>query len=152
MSTLAVIRPDDWNWALLTHVGGAMILAGGMLTAVCALTLARGDARLLRLGYWSLLAVSLPAYVLMRIGAEWTASKEGFGEEGALEPGWIGIGYMVADLGALLLLLALIVGGIGVYRLRGGKGTGLLKATMVMSIVLLASYVVAIWAMSAKPD
>ncbi len=54
--------------------------------------------------------------------------------------------------GALLLLIALIVGGAGVYRLRNGKGTRLLKAAMVISLVLLAAYVVAVWAMSAKPD
>ena len=52
---------------------------------------------------------------------------------------------------ALLLLVSLIVGGIGVLRLRSGKGTGLLKATMVMSLVLLVAYVMAVWAMSAKP-
>ena len=106
----------------------------------------------MRVGYWTLLAVGLPAYVLMRIGAEWTAEREGFNEEGAPEPGWIGIGYIVADVGLLLLLVALIVGGIGVRRLRGGKGTGLLKGTMVISITLLAAYVVAVWAMSGKPD
>jgi hypothetical protein len=52
----------------------------------------------------------------------------------------------------LLLLIALILGGIGVRRLRSGKGSGLLKATMAISILLLAAYVVAIWAMSAKPS
>ncbi|HEU0246451.1 MAG TPA: hypothetical protein VFR38_05130 [Gaiellaceae bacterium] len=149
---LPAIRPDDWNYVLLLHVGGAMILVGGTLTAASALGFARGDVRLLRLGYWSLLAVGLPGYVLMRIGAEWLASKEGFNEEGAPEPGWLGIGYAVADIGLLLFLIALIVGGIGVRRLRGDKGTRLLKGTMVISIVLLAAYVVAIWAMSGKPD
>jgi len=148
---LAAIRPDEWNWALLLHVGGAMILVGGMLTAASALTLARGHAGVLRLGYWSLLAVSLPGYILMRIGAEWIADKELLLEEGVEEPDWLGVGYLVADTGALLLLIALVVGGIGVYRLRGGKGTSLLMATMVISLVLLAAYVVTIWAMSAKP-
>ena len=54
-----------------------MILVGGMLTAASALAFARGDVAVLRLGYWSLLLVCLPAYVLMRIGAEWLYSKEG---------------------------------------------------------------------------
>ena len=36
MSILAIIRPDSWNWALLLHVGGAMILVGGLLTAGAA--------------------------------------------------------------------------------------------------------------------
>jgi len=151
VSMLAAIRPDSWNFPLLLHVLGAMVLTGAMLTTSSALVFARGETRLLRFGYWTLLAVGLPGYILMRIGAEWTASKEGFSEEGAPEPDWLGIGYLVADLGALLLLIALILGGVGVYRLRAGKGTGMLKATMVISVVLLASYVVAVWAMSAKP-
>lgn len=153
MSWLAAIRPDDWNYVLLLHVGGAMILVGGTLTAASALVFARGDARSLRLGYWSLLVVGLPGYILMRIGAEWMAAeKEGFNEEGAPEPAWIGLGWLIADLGLLLFLIALIVGGIGTYRLRSGKGTRLLKATMVISLVLLLAYVVAVWAMAGKPD
>ena len=36
MSALAAIRPDDWNWALLMHVGGAMILA--LFAVVVAVT------------------------------------------------------------------------------------------------------------------
>jgi hypothetical protein len=30
MTVLALTRPDSWNWALLLHVGGAMILVGGL--------------------------------------------------------------------------------------------------------------------------
>ena len=150
MSMLAAVRPDSWNFPLFVHVLGAMILVGGTLTAASALAFARGDARTLRLGYWSLLGVALPGYVLMRIGAQWIYSKEGL-DDAPIEEAWTGIGFAVADAGALLLLIALIVGGVGVRRLRGGSGTGLLKATMVISILLLAAYVVAIWAMSAKP-
>ena len=50
MSVLAAIRPDSWNFPLLVHVLGAMILVGGVLTAAAALVLARGNARRLRLG------------------------------------------------------------------------------------------------------
>jgi len=152
MSVLAAIRPDDWNFPLFLHVFGAMIVVGATLTSASTLAFARGDTRFLRLGYWTLLAVGLPSFILMRVGAEWIASKEGFTDEDAPEPTWLGIGWIVGDFGALLLLIALIVGGIGVYRLRSGKGSGLLKATMILSIVLLAAYVVAIWAMSGKPD
>jgi hypothetical protein len=154
MSVLAVVRPDEWNFPLLVHVFGAMVLVGGLLTGASALAYARGDVRILRLGYWSLLAVSLPGWVVMRIGAGWIYSKEGWDDlpEGADEPGWLGVGYLAADLGGLILLVSLIVGGIGVYRLREGKGSGLLKATLVLSLVLLAAYVIAVWAMSGKPD
>ncbi len=151
MSLLAVIRPDSFNFPLLLHVFGAMILVGGLLTTASSLGFARGDVRFLRLGYWSLLAVSLPGWILMRAGGEWIASREGWTKEGVDTPTWLGIGFLLADLGALILLVSLICGGFGVYRLRQGKGAGLLKATLVLSIVLLAAYVVAVWAMAGKP-
>jgi hypothetical protein len=151
MSWLATIRPDDWNYVLLLHIGGAMILVGGTLTAASALMFAHGDARILRLGYWSLLAVALPGYVLMRIGGQWIYSKEGL-EDAPIDAAWTGIGFAVADAGLVVLLVALIVGGIGVRRLRNGKGAAFLKATMVLSLILLAAYVVTVWAMAAKPD
>ncbi|HTG51187.1 MAG TPA: hypothetical protein VL915_11900 [Gemmatimonadales bacterium] len=153
-AVLAAVRPDSWNFPLFVHVLGAMILVGGLLTGASLLAFARGDARLLRLGYWTLVAVALPGYLVMRTGAEWIYSKEPYKDlpEGVEEPAWIGIGFIVADLGALLVLLALILGGIGVRRLRGGGGAGLLKATMVISLHVLAAAVVAIWAMAGKPD
>ena len=152
MSALATVRPDSWNFPLFLHVLGAMILVGATLTGASTLAFARGDTRMLRLGYWSLLAVGLPGYVLMRIGAEWTASKEGFNDEGVSAPTWLDTGYFIADVGLLVFLIALIVGGVGVYRLRTGKGAGLLKGTMVLSLLLLAAFIVAIWAMAGKPD
>ena len=151
MSVLASIRPDDWNFPLFLHVLGAMILVGATLTAGSALAFARGDACMLRLGYWSLLAVGLPGWVLMYLGAQWIYSKEGL-DEAPIDSAWTAIGFVVAEAGGLLFLISLILGGVGVRRLRSDRGTGLLKATTVISLVLLAAYVVAVWAMSAKPD
>jgi hypothetical protein len=150
---LATVRPDDWNFPLLVHAAGAMLLVGGLVTGASALAYARGDARLLRLGYWSLLALCLPGWIVMRIGAQWIYTKEGWDDvpEDA-EPAWLGIGFLAAHAGGVLLAVSLIVGGIGVYRMREGKGAGLLKATLVLSLILLAAYVVAVWAMAGKPD
>jgi hypothetical protein len=150
---LAAARPDSWDFPLLVHVLGAMILVGGLLTGASAIAFARGDARFLRLGYWTLVAVALPGYIVMRIGAEWLYSKyDDLTPADVDDPAWIGIGYIVADLGALLTLIALILGGIGVRRLRDGKGSGLLKATMVIALIVLAAALVAVWAMAGKPD
>ena len=153
IAVLALARPDSWDFPLFLHVLGAAIMVGGLLAAASALAFAKGDARLLRLGYWTLLAVSLPGYVLMRIGAEWLYSRGPWDDlPDELVPRWLEIGYIVADAGALVMVIALVAGGIGVYRLREGKGAGLLKVTMVLSILLLAAYIVAAWAMAGKPD
>ena len=151
---LAVSRPTEWNFPLFIHVLGAMVLVGGLLTGATTLLYARGDTRFLRLGYWTLLAVALPGYIVMRIGAMWIYSKEGWDDlpSGVEDPTWLGIGFIIADLGALLVLIALILGGIGVRRLRNGRGQGLLKAAMIIAWVVLAAALVAVWAMAGKPD
>ena len=87
----------------------------------------------------------------MRVGAEWTYAREHL-DDLPDDPTWIGIGYGTADAGALLLLIALILGGIGMRRQRKSGGTGLLRASLVISVVLLTAYVVTIWAMGAKPS
>jgi hypothetical protein len=152
MSVLAAVRPDSWNFPLFVHVVGAMILVAGLVTGASALAFARGDARVLRIGFWALMLVSFPGWVIMRLGAQWIYSREGWDNvPDKLVPSWIGIGFLIADFGGLILVITLIVGGIGVRRLQAGKGAGLLKAVLVLSVVLLAAYVVAVWAMAGKP-
>jgi hypothetical protein len=151
-AVLATVRPHGWDFPLFLHVLGAMILVGGLLTGAACLALARGDVRFLRLGYRSLLAVALPGWILMRAGAEWILSKEPWGRNGVPDPTWLNIGEVIADLGGLILIVSLIVGGVGVRRLRAGHGATLLKTTLVLSVVLLGAYVVAVWAMAGKPS
>jgi hypothetical protein len=151
---LAAIRPDDQSFALLLHLVGATVVFGALLASATSLALARGDTRLLRLGYFSLLLVGLPGLILMRVAGEWLYRLQNWDElpEQIDEPAWLGIGFVVADWGGLLFLLALALGGVGVYRLRNGKGgTGLLNATMVIALILIVAYVVAVWAMTGKP-
>ena len=153
MSTLAIIRPDSWNWALLVHVGGAMIRVGGLLTAGAASMLMKRDATgtLAVFSYRILLMVGLPGLILMRAGAAWIYDKEGW--TGDNDPTWLGIGFLTADLGGFLFIIALILGGIGLRRFRRGEGgDGLLRASGVIALVLLAAYVITIWAMAGKPD
>jgi hypothetical protein len=152
VGALAAIRPDSWNLPLLLHVLGAMILVGGTLTAVAALAIAHGRVELVRLGYRSLLLVALPGWALMFAGAEWSYREEGLAE-GAIDSAWVLIGFLVAEVGFVLLLLSVVLGGIGARRARGGRGsTLLLGATLGISVVLLAAYAVAVWAMTAKPQ
>ena len=152
---LAAIRPDDWNFPLLVHVFGALVLVGALTTAVALQFAAWRTDRLElgRLAFRTLLFIAFPAWWVMRIGAQWIYSKEGWDDlPDEAVPTWIDIGFIVADLGALLTVIALVVGGIGVRRLRDGKGAGLLKATMVIAWLVLAAALVAVWAMSGKPD
>ena len=150
---IGVIRPGSWDVPLLLHVLGAMVLVGGLFATACTLGLARGDAKLLRLGYQSLLAVALPGWVLMRVGAEWIYSKEGWDDlpAGVDDPTWLTLGFTIGDAGGLILIVSLVVGGIGMRRLHRGEGAGLLSATLLLSLVLLAANMAAIWAMAGKP-
>jgi hypothetical protein len=153
MSVLATVRPDDWNFPLFVHVLGAMILVGGLVTGVSALAFAKDDAKLLRLGFWSLMLISFPGWIIMRLGAQWIYSREGWDDvPNSLIPSWLDIGSVIADAGGLVLVVTLIIGGIGVRRLEAGKSSALLKATLVLSVVLLAAYVIAVWAMAGKPN
>ena len=152
---LAAMRPDEQSFALLLHLVGATVVFGALLASATSLALARGDPRLLRLGYFSLLLVGLPGLILLRLAGEWLYRLQNWDQlpEQIDEPAWLGIGFLVADGGGLLFLVALALGGVGVYRLRDGKGgTALLKATMVIALILILAYVVAVWAMTGKPN
>jgi len=148
MSALAAIRPDSWNFPLFLHVLGAMVLVGAMLASATALVAGwRRDAEAYtRFAFWTLLLVGLPAFVVMRAGAQWIYNKEGF--SGNIDVTWLSIGFTVADLGVPLFLLTLIVTGVGAW-----KGISVLtRVGAVLTVILLLSYVVAVWAMGAKPD
>ena len=152
---LAAIRPDEQSFALLLHLVGATVVFGALLASATSILLARGDTRLLRLGYFSLLLVGLPGLILMRAAGQWLYNLQKWDDlsDRFGEPAWLGIGFIVADWGGLLFLLSLALGGVGIYRLRHNKSaTGLLNATMLISLVLVVAYAVAVWAMTGKPD
>jgi hypothetical protein len=156
MSVLAAIRPDDWNFPLLLHVLGAALLVGGLTAAVTSFWLgwSRDSVTLSRLGFRSLLFVAFPAWWLMRIPGQWIGSKEGFGD-GENDPAWLGIGYVTAEAGGLLLLISIILTGIGVRRMRGAEAprpSVLVRIGTVLVTIVLAAYLVAVWAMTTKPD
>lgn len=148
---LASIRPDSINIALLVHVLGAMVMVGALVTAAAAAIVGWRDetGALSRLSYKTLLYVALPAFIAMRVGGEWTYVEENLDDQP--DQVWVGIGFITSDLGGILLLLALILGGIGLRRSRSGRGRGLLKASSVIAMLLVAVYIVAVWAMGAKP-
>jgi hypothetical protein len=147
---VATIRPDAWDFPLLLHVSGAMLLVGALVVVVASMgnALRRGDGAevLTGLAFRALLLGVLPAYILMRVGAEWIASKEDVPDD----VDWIGIGYMVSDGGLLLWIIAAVVAWRAARRGAAGPG-GLGRAVVVLSGILLVAYAVAIWAMTTKP-
>ena len=153
MDPLAAVRPDDWNFPLLLHVFGAMVLGGVLVLATASLAAAwnSGSGPLTRLGFRALLWAGLPAWILSRVGAEWVADKEGLNTDDP--PSWIDMGYMVSDPGLLLLIAATVLAGIGARR--AGRGTGSAATLDRVASVLLAisviAYLVAVWAMTTKP-
>jgi hypothetical protein len=148
----AAVRPDAWNFPLLLHVLGAMVLVGVLAAAAVVLTVAlRGEDRApaLRLAFRTLLIGAIPAYLVMRVGAGLIASKEHLENSNA---SWLGIGYSVADGGLLLLLVLTILTGLASRRARrGGQPTGLARWAGGITLLLIVAYVVAIWAMATKP-
>ena len=153
---LAAIRPDSWNYALFLHVLGATVVVGALVTAGTAQVLSwretRDAATFSRFAFRTLLFVGIPAYLAMRIGAEWIYSKEKWAVV-PNEPDWIGIGYITADLGGLLLLISVVLAGFGARRLARADGgsTILARSAGVLVLVVLALYLIALWAMTAKP-
>ncbi len=154
MTLLAAIRPDDWDLPLFLHVLGAMVLVGSLVLVVASLASARGGvaAAGLRLGYRSLLLGVIPAWILMRVGAQWIASKEGL-DEGDV-PGWVDIGFITSEPTLLLIVAATVCAGMAARRARDGGRSfgGLNAAALVLVSITLLAYVVAIWAMSTKPS
>ena len=102
---LGIVRPDSWNLPLLVHVTGAMLLVGALVVVLVLAVngVRRGDdaAALTRATFRPLLLGALPAYVVMRVGAQWIASEEAVDDEA-----WVGIGYATSESGLLLMLVA----------------------------------------------
>jgi hypothetical protein len=155
MTVVAALRGSSVNFPLFVHVLGAMLLVGTLLTVALAIALSwRGrwaSPGLTRFGLLVLPIGVVPAYVLMRIGAQWTESREKLPDE-VEDSTWLGIGYITADIGGLVILISVIVAAFGLRKLKAGGGAGLARAAGLLSMLLLAAYVVAIWAMSTKPD
>jgi hypothetical protein len=156
---LAAIRPDDWNFPLLLHVLGASLLLGALITAATVQLLAwrrSGPADIVpfaRLSFRTLLFAAIPAWFLMRIPAEWVASKGWNDVDPA--PAWLGIGYITAEAGGLLILISTILAGIGVRKLGrsdGEQGGTLIRVAAVLVLLVVIAYVITTWAMSAKPE
>lgn len=147
MNVLAAIRPDDWNLPLFLHILGAMVLVGALVLSLTALVAAwRGnDVAPVRLGYRALLLGVLPAWLVTRLSAQWIADKEGLENS---DVAWVEIGFITSEPGLLFLIVATVLTGLAVRRARGGTGV---RVAAVLTALMLAAYLIAVWAMTTKP-
>ena len=150
----AVIRPGEWTIPLFVHVLGAMLLVGALTLATVTLIVAwrNGSAALTRLGMMSVFYGVLPGWIVMRGGAQWIAHKEGLDNDD-VDLTWLNIGFNTSDLGFVLLIVLLVIGGISVRKINRQGGTPVLGPRVATLIVaaLLVAYLVTVWAMTTKP-
>jgi hypothetical protein len=135
------------NAEVFLHVLGAITLFGATASVAVLAFAARGRAEqqlaLATASFWTLLVLAVPAWiVLLAFG---TAAKNT--ADFPKDPGWLGIGNGIADLGLLVLLASTFLA----FRWKRAAADGwqvtALAGLMSVYLVLLA---VAWWAMSAK--
>lgn len=136
------------NSALFLHILGATVLFGAMIVLVTLVVVARHKPDVSRLLFRIWWALIVPAFIVMRVAAEWVLSSEKKDIPGLDDKGWVGVGFFVADFGVVLLLI------IGIAAFRASRGEGRARAATVAGAVgalYLIALAVAVFAMSAKP-
>jgi hypothetical protein len=144
---IALIRPDAWNFPLFAHVLGAVVLFGGVGTLVLlSFAAQRIPAQAVfarRLAFSTLIAVVWPAYVVMRVGAQWIYDKEDLHPK---FPSWIAVGVTVGDGGAIVLVALTVLSWLALRR-----RPSVTRYFAGLASLYLVALGVAWWAMTAKP-
>jgi hypothetical protein len=104
-----------------------------------------GHVAPVRLGYRALLLAVFPGWLVTRLSAQWILDKEGLEDT---DFAWIDMGFISTEPGLLLLIIATVLSGLSVRRARGGTGV---RVAMVLTSLMLAVYLVVVWAMTTKP-
>ena len=142
---LAIVRPDSWNFPLFLHVFGAIAVTGATAAAfACALSASRWPW-LRGVVARTLLIAVFPSWLLMRVAGQWVESKENFGDN---DPGWLGVGFIVGDLGLVILIVATILAAVSVRRPQRRWPNSVVAA---LTGIYLVALLVAMFAMSGKP-
>jgi cytochrome bd-type quinol oxidase subunit 2 len=146
---LAAIRPDSWNLPLFVHVLGATLLFGTTATVAIAGFAARArrdhSALLARIVLRTFLLGVIPSWILMRAGAAWIGDKE-FPDK---TPGWVDVGFVVSEPGAILLIIVGILAWLAARKQGVGRAA---VAVPVLASIYLVALGIAWFAMSAKPS
>jgi hypothetical protein len=127
---------------------GATLLFGTTLVVTVLALVAwrqRQNAALLsRLAFRSVIGLVVPAWILMRVGAQLIADKE-FPHH---TPGWVNVGFAVSEPGLVVLIAMAVFAGLAARRGGTGRAAG---AVAVLAPIYLVALGVAWFAMSAKP-
>ena len=101
-----------------------MVLVGSLvLVALSLVSARRGDSAAgLRLAYRSLLLGVIPSWIVMRVGASGSRSKEGL-DDLDQPPAWVDIGFLTSEPTLLLLIIATVCAGMAARRAREGGRT-----------------------------
>jgi hypothetical protein len=154
MSVIASVRPDSWDLPLFLHILGAMAMVGALTLSLLSLAGAwrTGSEAMTRLGFRALLWGAVPSFVVLRAAGQWIASKEGLDDED-VDLTWLNIGFTVTDVGVLLLIVATVLAGLALRRAKRGDAGPAISARVSTGLVsiLLAAYLVSVWAMTTKP-
>ena len=146
---LAAIRPDSWNLPLFVHILGATLLFGTTATVAVAGFAARARREhselLARIVLRTFLLGVIPSWILMRAGAAWIGDKE-FPDK---TPGWVDVGFLVSEPGAILLIIVGILAWLAARKQGVGRAA---VAVPVLASIYLVALGVAWFAMSAKPS
>ena len=141
---VALVRPDSWNLPLFLHVLGAAVLVGAVAATAIAAGKSGGSLVLRRVALGTIVALVIPAWILMRVAGEWTNSREDIPGD----PGWLGTGYIVGDAGVIVLLLSVVFGWLSVRKPDRGWPA---RTVTALAVLYLAALLVAMFAMSGKP-
>lgn len=152
MSLLAAVRVE--GLPIFLHVLGAMVFVGSLLLTGMVLAGAWNDGSVqrVRLGFRTLLIAVVPSYLVMRVFGQIVESKDAYNADE--EAAWIGIGYGTTELGLLLIIGSSIAAGLGsrkALREGGPVGTSGRVATVLVWIMVVL-FIIAIWAMTTKPE
>jgi hypothetical protein len=141
---LAIIRPDSFNFPLFLHVLGAMMVTGATAAAFIGAISERRWPWLRLVVARTLVLATFPAWILMRLGGAWEDSRSPIGDG----QGWLDVGYLVADAGFVLLIVAIIFAAVSVRR---PQRTWPIRAVAVITGLYVVALLVAMFAMTGKP-
>jgi len=141
---LAILRPESWNFPLFLHVLGAALVTGATAAAFVGAMASRRRPWLRVVVSRTLLLAVFPAWLLMRLAGQWIDSKENIPGN----PGWLGVGFIVGDGGFVLVLVAMILGAVGVRRPQRNWP---IRTVAVLTGIYFVALVVAMVAMTGKP-